>query len=233
MPLVTCPDCKTQCSDKAGNCIQCGFPITDYVLNKKIELIRTGDNSLNPEMSVTSDVDVIFDRKIEQDIIDNKILNIWKGKRNTIISIVLALMLVIIGSMIMKNGGGNNHKGIENIGVLLGLCGFAVGFYGMFLFSRHIAPTFVDFTGETSGESTQCPSCKTKFAAATLEDVPLGDYMGLGIEKRSDQLKNNKNQNVGTIERLETVVKKRFVFCRFLKCKVCGHKWRTTVTKSN
>jgi len=37
MPLIKCPDCETDVSDRAPNCIKCGYPIKELIQNEVID----------------------------------------------------------------------------------------------------------------------------------------------------------------------------------------------------
>lgn len=75
MALIKCPECGKEISDKAKNCIQCGYPIE--ILTHENALVKN-KNSVNPNISISqllSDLSNVIKAFIEEnDRIDKKIM---------------------------------------------------------------------------------------------------------------------------------------------------------------
>jgi DNA-directed RNA polymerase subunit RPC12/RpoP len=71
----------------------------------------------------------------------------------------------------------------------------------------------------------QCPKCEKIYVSEVTSSKHLGSEEQKQRFKVQDEIKNNKNERVGLIEREETGVVRTDYFENKAKCNRCGYKW--------
>ena len=71
----------------------------------------------------------------------------------------------------------------------------------------------------------QCPKCEKIYVSEVTSSKHLGSEEQKQRFKAQDEIKNNKNERVGLIEREETGVVRTDYFENKAKCNRCGYKW--------
>ena len=71
----------------------------------------------------------------------------------------------------------------------------------------------------------QCPKCEKIYVSEVTSSKHLGSEEQKQRFKVQDEIKNNKNERVGLIEREQTGVVRTDYFENKAKCNRCGYKW--------
>jgi len=79
----------------------------------------------------------------------------------------------------------------------------------------------------------QCPKCEKIYVSEITSSKHLGSEEHKQRFKVQDEIKNNKNERVGVIEREETGVVRTDYFENKAKCNRCGYKWSFKSSKSD
>lgn len=79
----------------------------------------------------------------------------------------------------------------------------------------------------------QCPKCEKIYVSEITSSKHLGSEEQKQRFKVQDEIKNNKNERIGVIEREETGVVRTDYYENKAKCNRCGHKWTFKSSDSN
>jgi hypothetical protein len=205
MALITCPDCKNECSDLAETCPKCGHPIRTYALNTKVSSVYSGDYAHK------SNVDKVFDYDYELK---------WHGfMKGTLFVTPVVFFMAVLGFII----------GVRNEAqawiLLLPLIGIICPFVFWITYGGGTRAPFTR-EGAGSGKERKCPSCQRWWARRILDALPIGDSDGVATITNSTKMKNTAGNTIGTYESQNQVQVKRSYCAMYCKCRFCGNRWQ-------